>query len=175
MRQITSNSDIDFILESHERVLGKDYQRYRNHVYRVVNFALPHIRSKDDLKKISIAAAFHDIGIWTDHTFNYLGPSTALAKDFCSQNHLGHLTSEIAFMIDNHHKLTTIKSSDLAEVFRLADLEDLTFGLISKRNGKQHKSVRTIFPYLGFHRLLIKLFIKNLIANPLHPFPIFKI
>jgi hypothetical protein len=29
-----------------------------------------------------IAACFHDLGIWTDHTFDYLSPSAGLARDY---------------------------------------------------------------------------------------------
>jgi hypothetical protein len=78
-------------------------------------------------------------------------------------------------MINNHHKLTTVESSTLAEIFREADLIDLSLGLIPKgRKKKDIRLIRELFPNKGFHLILAKLFIKNLISNPTHPFPIFK-
>jgi HD superfamily phosphodiesterase len=35
---------------------------------------------RGDLEKIAAAAVFHDLGIWTDRTFDYIAPSIALAR-----------------------------------------------------------------------------------------------
>ena len=176
MSQILINRQIDSILEFHKIDLGNDYERYRNHVYRVLNYSLPHLKTNEELEKIAIAAAFHDIGIWTKHTLDYLKPSIELAHAYCKKQNIdGTVAFEIEQIIDNHHKLTTMKSSNLAETFRKADLTDLTFGLKHKLSEIELKSIKNAFPYCGFHRFLIKLFLKNLIKNPLHPFPIFKI
>ena len=32
--------------------------------------------------KIAVAAVFHDIGIWSNKTFDYLEPSVALAREY---------------------------------------------------------------------------------------------
>ena len=60
----------------------RDFTAYRNHAYRVVNFCA-HSRPAPTprLEKIALAAAFHDLGIWTAHTFDYLEPSIDLACD----------------------------------------------------------------------------------------------
>ena len=36
------------------------------------------------LEKIAVAAVFHDLGIWTNHTFDYIAPSVALAREHLS-------------------------------------------------------------------------------------------
>jgi HD superfamily phosphodiesterase len=66
------------VLENHASVLGHDFIAYRNHVYRVVNLCLA-IAGRGDreevqvtLEKIAVAAVFHDLGIWTNHTFDFL-------------------------------------------------------------------------------------------------------
>ncbi len=176
MKPITLHRLIDSILESHQKELGNDYDRYRNHVYRVLNYSLPHLKTNEELHKMAIAAAFHDIGIWTNHTFDYLSPSIELAHDYCKKQNIdGTIAFEIEQIIANHHKLTSLKSSKLAEIFRKADLTDLTFGSTKTLSKEELNSIKRTFPYCGFHRFLVKLFLKNLIKHPLHPFPIFKI
>jgi HD superfamily phosphodiesterase len=177
MNLIVTNNTIDTILHSFQLELGKNYVSYRNHVYRVYNFSLPFVNSEEDTEKIATAAAFHDIGIWTNKTLDYLKPSAELAKAYCRKQHFNNsVTEEIEFIIDNHHKLSRVKSSNLAEIFRKADLTDLTFGLLSKEYTQEDiRTIRNVFPNKGFHLFLIKLFFKNLIKNPLHPFPIFKL
>jgi hypothetical protein len=176
MRPIITNNTIDRILNTYRFELGENYGPYRNHVYRVYNFSLPQLDSKEDLLKLSIATAFHDLGIWTHKTFDYLAPSAELAREYCRKQNMSFSdTNEVELMINNHHKLTTIESSTLAEIFREADLIDLSLGLIPKgRKKKDIRLIRDLFPNKGFHLILAKLFIKNLISNPTDPFPIFK-
>ena len=71
---------LDRVLETHAVELGADFTAYRNHTYRVVNFCAALAPCADDaLEKVALAAAFHDLGIWTAHTFDYLQPSIELA------------------------------------------------------------------------------------------------
>jgi hypothetical protein len=177
MTPITSNYTIDSILDSFKSELGKNYEAYKNHVYRVYNFSAMQVNSNESLKRLSIAAAFHDIGIWTNHTLDYLDPSAKLAKEYCVKNNLTLLEStEIEVMINNHHKLSKVKISELAEIFRQADLIDLSLGLVSKGRSRNNiKRTRAMLPNRGFHIFLLKLFLKNLLSNPTNPFPIFKL
>jgi hypothetical protein len=176
MVPIITNDTIDCILNTYRSELGENYDPYRNHVYRVYNFALTQLGPYEELEKLSIATAFHDIGIWTHKTFNYLEPSAELAREYCRKQNISFSdTNEVEMMINNHHKLSTVESSVLAEIFREADLIDLTFGLVPKGRKKEDiRLIRNLFPNKGFHLFLIKLFIKNLITHPTHPFPIFK-
>lgn len=177
MRPIITNDTIDSILNAYRSELSENYEPYRNHVYRVYNFALMQLDPKEDLKKLSIATAFHDLGIWTNKTLDYLEPSVQLAREYCrKQNISSSDAEEVEMMINNHHKLSTVKSSVLAEIFREADLIDLTLGFVPKGRKKEEvRLIRSLFPNKGFHLFLIKLFAKNLITNPTHPFPIFKL
>ena len=176
MGPIITNDTIDSILNNYRTELGGNYDLYRNHVYRVYNFALTQMHPNEELEKLSIAAAFHDLGIWTNNTLDYLEPSVQLAREYCRKKKLSFSdTKEVETMINNHHKLSEVESSPLAEIFREADLIDLTLGLVPKgRKKKDIRIIRDLFPNRGFHLFLFKLFIKNLISNPKHPFPIFK-
>jgi hypothetical protein len=67
---------IDESLDAFRDAIAGDLTAYRGHVYRVFNFtralASP-TADRDD--KIALAAVFHDLGIWSDHTVDYLPPS----------------------------------------------------------------------------------------------------
>lgn len=168
---ITNNDIINSILNSYKHALKNNLEPYHNHVYRVFNLALPYMKPGKDYEILSIAAAFHDLGIWTHNTFDYLGPSVVLATQYSLARNLDAATvSEITSIIKEHHKLTKTKTSQLAEVFHQADLADLSLGLI--RHGMDKRRVRLIrktFPNNGFHYHLLKLFIENLFKNPLKP------
>ncbi len=77
---LTEIPTLDELLHAHAAELGPDFAAYRNHTYRVVNLCAA-LSSHDtgQLQKMAIAAAFHDLGIWTDGTFDYLHPSIRLA------------------------------------------------------------------------------------------------
>jgi len=177
MNCITQNEIIDSILDSYKDDLGVYFEQYRNHVYRVYNFAMTSVALDRDIKIVSIAAAYYDLGIWTNNTFDYLNPSIALAKKYCGINSIDNdAVSEIEAIIDDHHKLTTTKKSKLAEIFRQADLADLTFGLMGNQiDKKQIRQMREAFPNKGFNNTLCRLFITNLFKNPLRPLPMYQL
>ena len=127
---ITEIPIIDRVLDRHAADLREDFTAYRNHAYRVVNLCLALSPSgSTDVEKIGLAAAFHDLGIWTDHTFDYLAPSVRLASaHLIATGHEGWST-EITQMILEHHKLSPFRGSGLVEQFRCADWVDVSRGL----------------------------------------------
>ena len=75
---VTSLATVDTVLGEHVSEMGHDFVPYRNHVYRVVNLCAAMVEDRADLEKIAVAAVFHDLGIWTNKTFDYIAPSVAL-------------------------------------------------------------------------------------------------
>ena len=70
---LTSLPTVEAVLDDHASELGHDLIAYRNHVYRVVNLCLAIVGdSRVELEKIAVAGAFHDLGIWTNKTFDYI-------------------------------------------------------------------------------------------------------
>ena len=128
-------------------------------------------------KNYPLQPPFMTLAFGLNKTFDYLEPSAELAREYCRKQNISFSdTNEVEMMINNHHKLSTVESSVLAEIFREADLIDLTLGLVPKGRKKEDiRLIRNLFPNKGFHLFLIKLFAKNLITNPTHPFPIFKL
>ena len=116
VRQI---SILDKVLDNHAADLGSDFTAYRNHAYRVVNICVA--LSPDGLahlEEVALAAAFHDLGIWTNHTFDYIPPSVTLARAHLIASGRAAWTSEITQMILQHHKISPYRGDSLVEEFR---------------------------------------------------------
>lgn len=169
---------IDEILDEYRGVIGEHHQGYRNHVCRMVSFALKLApNSDDDRRKLIIAGCFHDIGIWTGRTFDYLEPSIAAAMVYLEKTHSTHLLSDITAMISQHHKIRRIPDEALAssEAFRKADLVDVSLGIL--RCGLDSQTIRSVkdqFPNAGFHRMLAGLATRWICRHPLDPVPVLK-
>jgi len=170
---------VDEVLGEYAESIKRDFAGYRNHVYRVACFctALSHA-GVEAREKIAIAAALHDVGIWTDRAFDYLEPSVGVATSYLARAGRSHWTPEIAAMIRHHHR---ISSSDeradwLVEPFRKADWMDVSFGAITC--GLPRAFVReTIarWPNAGFHRKLAQLTIGRWRSHPLSPLPMVRL
>lgn len=174
----TNITTLDAILASYKADIGVDFEGYRNHAYRVANLCLAQ-RPRDDttIEKIAIAAAFHDLGIWTDQTFDYLEPSVALAMEYLADRGMGRWAPEIAAMIREHHKITRYRGDPdwLVEPFRRADWCDVTLGALSfgMPRGAIH-AIQAAWPDAGFHRLLVRLELRHLRKHPLNPVPVLR-
>lgn len=170
---------LENILTPYKDKLSKDYRAYRYHLYRIINFCLL-LESKlnpEQVEKIVIAACFHDLGIWTNNTFDYLQPSINLARNYLEANGLASWSSEIALMIEQHHKCTCYKDDNrfLVDVFRKADWIDVSLGIL--RFGLSTNDIKRIkikFPNAGFHKRLIQLTTREFFKHPLNPLPMMK-
>jgi hypothetical protein len=169
---------LEEILGRHTDVLGIDFTGYRNHVYRVTNLCLilagP---SSVPLDKLVVAAAFHDLGIWTHGTFDYIPPSIELARAHLQHDQRAGWEPEVSAMIADHHKLRALRAPDqqLVELFRRADWVDVTLGVRSF--GVTRAQLRELFerfPDAGFHRRLVELTLRRSLRHPLSPLPMLR-
>jgi hypothetical protein len=171
---------LDGVLDQHTVELGEDLPAYRNHCYRVLNFCSAQFSGPGNrdaaLGQFALAAAFHDLGIWTAHTFDYLAPSVALARD-----HLACATcagrEDVTSMIQEHHKITRYRGAgaSLVETFRRSDWMDVSLGLFNF--GLPRARLRAIFarwPNAGFHKRLVQLTWQRFLRHPLSPIPVLK-
>ena len=170
------NKIIEDLLLKFKPAIGADYDKYRNHVYRVFSNCLLIDSNKSNEEKYAIASVFHDIGIWTDHTIDYLKPSIEQARIYLAETGKQDWTDEITLMIHWHHKTSKYKGehSNIVENFRKADWIDVSLGLKTFGiNRKKIKENRKRLPNLGFHWFLIKATTKNFFRHPLNPLPMF--
>lgn len=171
--------EIDALLATYASALGDDFVAYRNHVTRMTNFVFAiEPRLRDDAQLVFVAAAFHDLGIWTDHTFDYLAPSERLARAYLSSHDMSDRIDEVMRMIEEHHKVRryTGPFARSVDAFRRADLVDLTFGAVSAGIDAHFiRAVRSAFPNTGFHARLISLTAREFVRNPLRPVPVVRL
>lgn len=171
------NQSIDPLLQRFASVLGNDYEKYRNHVVRVFSNCLLIDTEPANREKYAIAAVFHDIGIWTDGTFDYLAPSIGQVEIYLYETGRENWTDEISQMIYWHHKLSRYRGEHpgTVETFRKADWIDVSLGILTFGLDKQKiRRARRKYPNAGFHVFLLKQSVKNFFRHPLNPLPVFK-
>jgi len=175
---LTSLPTVDEVLDNHASQLGHDLTAYRNHVYRVVNLSVAIVGDTPiELEKIAIAAVFHDLGIWTNKTFDYIAPSVALAREHLAARAMADWTPEIEAMIVDHHKVTSSRPNPqtLVESFRRADWIDVTCGLRTFGLPRRFiAAVAATCPNAGLHRRLVQLTVDRFWKHPLSPLPMVK-
>ena len=161
--------------------IGVDYEGYKNHVYRMLHccFALASC-SEQDRNRLMIAACYHDIGLWSALTVDYLPPSIREATSYLKANQLSHWEEEVTLLIDLHHKIHVINGEiaekyPLLEVFRRADLADFSLGMILGGVPADFmKRLKRQFPNAGFHKMLVKEAAGWFARHPLSPTPFMK-
>jgi hypothetical protein len=176
---IERHAVLEEMLDEWSSALGPAGTAYRGHAYRVYNLARHLAGSNSRDAELAIASAYHDLGIWSDRTFDYLGPSIARADRYVSEHAPAVPLELVRQVIDNHHALRRIRvglDPDLCEAFRRADLVDLTGGLY--RAGLDRGFLRelvAVFPYAGFHGVLARVAWAWFLKHPLRPLPMLRL
>jgi len=171
------NQAIENLLLNFKEDIGPHYDKYRNHAQRVFLFCVLMDDDKKNEEKYAIASIFHDIGIWTNHTFDYLQPSIEQACIHLTKIGRQDWIEEISLMISYHHKISRYRSKNeyIVENFRKADWIDVSFGLLNFGvDKKKIKEIRKAIPALGFHKFLFTASLINLLKHPFNPLPMFK-
>ncbi len=131
----------------------------------------------DHDEAIAVAAVFHDLGIWSDGTFDYLAPSGRRAAEHLAARGPSAHSDQVDRMIAFHHAMTSCRATagPLAEAFRQADLIDVTLGAL--RFGLPRafvREARAAFPNAGFHRCLLRVGAGWMARHPTRPLPMMR-
>ncbi|WP_067647002.1 hypothetical protein [Nocardia harenae] len=170
--------DIDTLLSPWAETMGADRTAYTHHVLRVLELcdlvAPPGTPRPSERPEFRVAAVFHDLGIWSAGTFDYLPPSIALAETHLRETDAAQLIPTVTAMIEHHHKLRRAgRAEDPVEIFRRADAIDVELGLLG-RFGVPRRAYRALtrrYPDAGFHRRLVALAGQRLRSHPTSPLP----
>lgn len=169
---------IEEILSPWEARIGKDYLGYRGHVYRVFNFCLAlRICTAEEERKLAIAVCFHDIGLWSNHTVDYLPPSAEQCRFYLDSVGQEQWAHELSLIIEHHHQIRAGKVPDfpLVEIFRRGDLVDFSLGLFSCGVPRSFiREVKQSIPNHGFHRFLLRGAGDWFLGHPFVPPPFMK-
>lgn len=167
------------LLDGYRDPLGADHAGYLNHCRRMLTFCLtlqPTVTS-EQREKLAIAAAFHDIGLWTDDTLDYLPPSAVLAAAYLRETGREDWVEEVCLMVTEHHKLRPFNDPryPLVEVFRRADLVDFSLGIYRAGLSREFiAGVKARVPNAGFHAMLMRRSLRWLKQHPFNPAPMMK-
>lgn len=168
---------IDDLLGRFKNEIGTDLEKYSNHVHRVFETCVMRDTDPANRHKYAIAAVFHDIGIWTAHTIDYLPPSIEQAEHYLNTTQGGAGVAEVTAMIYWHHKIRSYHGAFpvTVETFRKADWTDVSLGILTfGANAQMLRNLRRKFPNAGFHWFLIRKIGANFLRHPLNPLPMFK-
>lgn len=179
MKPVLSYPLTDEILNEYRSLIKDDFDGYRNHVTRMLNFChlLKPDMSDEQSQKLQIAAAFHDIGLWTHNRVDYLEPSIWECIAYLEKHNLSHWKQELVVIIDMHHYIKAYNGpfSELVELFRKADLVDFSFGLVKYSiSSDKVKQVKQAIPNAGFHKTLMRFSWQQFKRSPINPLPMMR-
>lgn len=169
---------VEDIIGNHEKQMGDQMMAYKNHVYRVLNFCLMfHQPTPDEVDKLAIGAAFHDLGMWPGDQIDYLDPSIELAQQYLQRTGREAWSKDVSMMIEYHHRFRKCPAAfpPLVEVLRKGDWVDASMGWRRFGLARQEvKRVQDAFENLGFHRNLVRIAKKEFWSRPFKPLPMMK-
>ena len=156
---LTSVPTIEDVLHDHARSWGHDFRLSEPCVPRRESVRGPAAARPESHDKIAVAARFHDLGIWTNQTFDYLPPSIALATRLLDDDGRPEWVRR-STMDDPRPPQVSASDGDphwLVEPFRRADWVDVTrgrsFGTVCRR--RSAPDARWLAD-AGFHRRLVQ-------------------
>lgn len=172
MYLVEHHATVETILDRYASALGREAELYRNHVYRGLNLQLM-IGRIDASHELAVAWAAHDLGLWTEHTVDYLEPSARLAEQLAPEFGVEE-TSRLRMMVEYHHCIRPLHDP-IVESFRLADRADAWpkrwKGALTMEDIEQ---LVTAFPYCGFHSFLGRTALRYALLHPWRPVPMFR-
>jgi hypothetical protein len=167
---------LEELLAAHAGAIGRDFAAYRGHCYRVLQFAAAQLPQAElMLGRLAVTAVFHDIGIWTHGTFDYLEPSVEVASAYLAECGRRAWTEEVAEAIRGHHKVRPLEAGTFAEAFRRADWVDVSMGAL--RLGVERETIREAYakwPAAGFHWRLVEFSWERAKKHPFSPLPMLR-
>ena len=158
---VESSPRVEGLLAPYRECIGTDFPGYRNHIYRVLTYAM-HFLDQDDSARATVETAlvYHDLGLWTAHDLAYLEPSEAKVREDAAEHGWDLDIDLVVKAIHWHHKVTAYHGPDerIVNAVRRGDWVDATRGRVRKGLGKdQIAAVEDALPNLGFHDALQRL------------------
>lgn len=171
IRIIKQTDWIESLFEPYREVIGRDFEGYRGHVYRVLTYALHLLGgSHPRQKEIETALVYHDIGLWTDAHLAYLEPSIDLMVKDNRDNAWSLDEPLLRDIVFYHHKISAYRghAAEIVNAVRKADWIDASGGFLRKGiTREQIREVNQAIPEAGFHATLKRLGISLSNGNPI--------
>lgn len=171
---------IDSILDQYAAVIGPHLRIYRHHCLYVFHAAtaLEPALAVEHAEALAIAAAFHDIGLFTHDTIDYLEPSVALAAAYCRQEGAEESIPLVTRLIEQHHKITPVRAGEqarLVDAFRRADWQFVMMGAYpGALSPRDHRRLKRAMPTPGFHRFIVGHSVAHVRSGARNPLPVLR-
>lgn len=168
---------VDEGLKPYGELLGSDHIAYRNHCARVLHAFASLVDDETAMRQAAVATIYHDLGIWTDHTLEYLEPSADMARDAVMELGEPGWVDPVVGMVLWHHKLRayTGPHAEVIDPYRRADSADVMLGLVSYGIDRAVlQAGRRRFANAGFHKRLLQLGGQRFLKKPWSPLPMFR-
>lgn len=183
VRPLAGNPLIDEILAEHRegwsRGDANGWLGYRNHAQRVFLFA-QRFRDPDDAdhesdQKLAIAAAFHDLAVFT--TVDYLTANLGAADHWLTVRGLDEWRREIGLAMTLHHRVRPYRgeAAALVEPIRRADWVECTAGVIA--SGLPRAFVRQAQKQFPTGRFAVRSTVRiatHAVTHPTNPLPFWR-
>lgn len=180
---------MDACLSKYKQEFGGAYDVYRNHCLRVLSFAryilitesgFSDAQVQRAMPLMEVALAYHDMGLFTDLTLEYLDPSAARAERDLKDT----LSADDLLLVQNiilwHHKVSPWSGADvegnaIVNAVRKGDWIDATtclFGGAFVRKGVSSGNIvaaHTDLPEMGFGKFLMAIMPWGSYASKLNP------
>lgn len=154
---------LDIILNNWRAELGKNYQTYKNHSLRMINYCFYKLDPDEETKqKIVFAAAFHQITLFFQQNpssiKNYTISSAELFEDNFHVFEFYHSDAVLNSILKHNSFNPKFYNKECFEsVFWDSYMTDLTFGTLhSKLPSDFVQQVKKCIPMEGYHSFLIK-------------------
>ncbi len=159
--QIRGSERVEELFSPYKEIIGKDYDAYRGHVYRVIAYAMHFLKQNEEHRPlVETALVYHDMGLWTHNQLAYLEPSEEIALRDNSNKNFGLDPDVLKAAIHWHHKITPYRGvgADVVNAVRKADWIDASQGNIRKGLTKaQVAYVQNSIPDFDFPAVLQRL------------------
>lgn len=163
----------------YQTLLGDDFTAYAHHGHRVLALcqALAPAETATCAAPLVLATVFHDLGLWSHQTLDYLPPSVTLAADRARAEGHPEWIPLITQLIEQHHAVRPVlpPQPSLIETFRKADWVDVSWG--AYRAGLPKAWIQQLYqtwPDAGFHAVLMRRTLHWIWRHPLKPLPMMR-
>ena len=178
MTPILQHELLDKLLQEYAGAIGGDMVAYRNHCLRVFSYyGWQRTPDEEEQRHVAVALVFHDLGIWTDGTIDYLEPSDRRMREWVAARAPELDVELISAMVLQHHRVRPLPGARMAvvEAFRRADWIDVMLGSLGYGVPRDfRREVMAALPNAGFHKRLLQLGGRRFLSKPWSPLPMLR-
>lgn len=160
---------LDSLLEPMRDILKDDYDSYKNHALRIINYCFFMLSpDKKTMQHITVAAAYHQIGLWLNSSSNYAELSASKLINDKAFIGIDPLPERIVIAIVKHASLINSTENDdsLVSAFWKAFRIEISMGYSEQGLPSDFiEQVRTCIPVNNYNKTLTEKVISSFLKR----------